>query len=933
MPCLCIFMRECVCGAGAHLFGTSCGRYESRGTAGAAEEYLQHTNLRGSHTISLSECSYVGMWSHTNLLLRVIQYFFPISDNMSSMGDDLALRAREGERSVLAYAAAEGEGKTEESEVDLCINCGQEDLTEAKVAEHYDSCLSRAGAKIIAKNKAPKNARFHCEASYCCYSTTSLPLISLHNLNNPAHNRLDEDRVLTSICGFDTEGGKMNFSKFVCHNCRRTFKNTDALNTHRCNVQPEFDCPACVEYGYSATFFSIEELHLHLEQTHQSKELQHWIKTACFSGAPSSGVGGGGGGGGAAGAQEILPNLETFVHVPRQALSVTPMDIIKGEVLKELLHVLEQYSHFYTRPFKVITTVRTIVAKAAMQGDYTEYQKTYYRTQPLVIISEEDAEKRLLESVNQLQGHTLDMYELVGSGLTFISTCAIYIELSPLLSLRGNGSSKKQEARGEKSKKDSAEETLLQLRGGAATQSEEQQQFPRQQQHQPQMRPGFLDEVEERHREIDKMRQISLTSDFKANGVINTITSPGDRHCLKRAINCALFSKQVFKEICQYRNCGDHSFSKYCNKCCKEAEEEYFRKSQDVTTWDRFDQNDIWLKKGEDVYDVDNSQKTISSFEKLNPGKRISIYEMSNGKPYRTYKTRKKHMTEKEMAEKMGRQIEGEEEEEEAEVFIHLLLSQEKGEGHYRTIFNISLFKRGKRPNQPGYNCNMSCISCERKFSLKTRGQTANSQTVLFPQSICCSGGCLEKYPDAPKSYNEHVDSCEGDLNITIRHPYHKHARVKNKYGSMDSILLIAADFETRKINISPLCLFCRRLEKEMTTMESKQKIAIGCREKEHLLAPAQLCEGCLFNLETSIPHRKCKVHDRLIQDCAECWRTEIVQLSCTHSKTEDSSLLIPCAYSLAVALMRTPGQPEAPVKLHKEIYKVRDILFSFFAC
>ena len=40
--------------------------------------------------------------------------FFPISDNMTDMVDDLALRAREEGRSVLAYTAAEGEGKTEE---------------------------------------------------------------------------------------------------------------------------------------------------------------------------------------------------------------------------------------------------------------------------------------------------------------------------------------------------------------------------------------------------------------------------------------------------------------------------------------------------------------------------------------------------------------------------------------------------------------------------------------------------------------------------------------------------------------------------------------------------------------------------------------------------------------------------------------------------
>ena len=44
----------------------------------------------------------------------MIQYFFPISDNMTSMADDVALRAREEERAVLLYTAAEGEGKTEE---------------------------------------------------------------------------------------------------------------------------------------------------------------------------------------------------------------------------------------------------------------------------------------------------------------------------------------------------------------------------------------------------------------------------------------------------------------------------------------------------------------------------------------------------------------------------------------------------------------------------------------------------------------------------------------------------------------------------------------------------------------------------------------------------------------------------------------------------
>ena len=40
--------------------------------------------------------------------------FFPISDNMTNMVDDVALRAREEKRPVLAYTAAEGEGKTEE---------------------------------------------------------------------------------------------------------------------------------------------------------------------------------------------------------------------------------------------------------------------------------------------------------------------------------------------------------------------------------------------------------------------------------------------------------------------------------------------------------------------------------------------------------------------------------------------------------------------------------------------------------------------------------------------------------------------------------------------------------------------------------------------------------------------------------------------------
>ena len=40
--------------------------------------------------------------------------FFPISDNMTSMADDVALRAREEEQAVLLYTAAEGEGKKEE---------------------------------------------------------------------------------------------------------------------------------------------------------------------------------------------------------------------------------------------------------------------------------------------------------------------------------------------------------------------------------------------------------------------------------------------------------------------------------------------------------------------------------------------------------------------------------------------------------------------------------------------------------------------------------------------------------------------------------------------------------------------------------------------------------------------------------------------------
>ena len=930
---------------------------------------------------------------------------------------DLSLRSREAneQHSVPQYAGLEE--KSDVIDLEHCRNCNVSGLTQEQVAEHYENGRQRMGSRIIQKTQHPVNSTFHCEAPQCCFATTSLPLLGKHKLVNPAHSTLDDKCVLASISTTAMMGRNRDnpIAGIVCHSCRRCFRDTEQLKNHVCNTSPEFNCPACQDHGYPRTFFSIEELHDHLEEIHQSKHLKFWVKSSCFRGhrkkaKPSlwrlpparegNRAGGAGGGEGRSG-EDLLPDLETYVYIPETIPCGFPADMIKGEVLDELVQILQDYSFQYSSPFKMITTAKSIVAKHGLEGAPAEYQKTVYKTQPVVILEESVAQEKIVDSINEVQSYSLNMHGIEGSGLRFISTTAIYVDLIPLLSIRGNGkrrpassssssesgggdtdsSSEMPRSLGEKRKRyqyESSSESEEEEEGSTSADGEssassigckrrrldislsqsdsnsesECSDSPtptrsriwqqtrcaqeRRKKGKEKKRKKVLVKKQKRKTQYSKEhrfyeesnkhernRQMSLTKALRKAGVINIISDLGERKCLKTAINCSLYSKEVFDEICEKTKCETCSkYSKHCMKCCKEAEKVYFQKSEEAQTWKKYENSSIWLKEGQDVFDEENSAKTISSFEKLNPAATISIYKMTNGKPYRCYKTIKKGKTEQQMARELERG------EAEAEVFIHLVHTQEQGEGHYRTISNISLFKRGKRPNENGRNRTMSCISCNKNFSLTAKGQHTSAKMIVDPQSIHRSGGYLEKYPNAPNSYNDHVDGCQGDLTQTIKHPNHKFAKVKNKYGAIDSILLISADFETRKVNHPPMCLVCKRLYEEVSDETVKQNVAIKCRKEEHFSAPKELCETCLFNLEAEIQSRKCK-HKCLIRECKVCWEKDVFSMSCSHSKTEESSYLLPCAYAISVARKRTPGEPALGVQLHKEIYKV--FFFYFF--
>ena len=133
-------------------------------------------------------------------------------------------------------------------------------------------------------------------------------------------------------------------------------------------------------------------------------------------------------------------------------------------------------------------------------------------------------------------------------------------------------------------------------------------------------------------------------------------------------------------------------------------------------------------------------------------------------------------------------------------------------------------------------------------------------------------------------------------------------------------LTLIFSDFETKKNKVARLCLRCQRISDEMLSDEDKQRLATICKESKHRLPPIS-CSNCSLDFEVQTSNG-CVHH---IETCDHCWDVLKSTVNCTHSMTNDGSLMQPCAFSITCILNKIPNSPHQPPTVYSESYDEDD--------